>query len=328
MTLVDKYLTYVRDVRRYSARTVSVYGDVLKNFMGIVHAGARPSDEELTASLNHSEIRRYEVEMLEKGLSARTVRLHLSALSGFCRFLVNKGILKSNPVKLVTKPKMEKRLPVFFRKEAMEEYFRRCGDETLSAEYAAMADSFHTVSGRKAYDSLLGRLIISLLYNLGLRRSELIGLTVGNLDFGRKVVKVSGKGDKMREIPLISSLCKELLLYLDAVEKVQGGKRSLKEPLLVTYAGRSLYPAYVDRAVKRELGDIKEITGRKSPHVLRHSLATELMNEGADIYSIKEMLGHSSLAATQVYTHSDISQLKSIYKSAHPRAKNGGKHGD
>ena len=132
----------------------------------------------------------------------------------------------------------------------------------------------------------------------------------------------------MREIPLIASLCKEISLYLDAVETVCGGKRSLKEPLLITYKGRRLYPAYVDRAVKSELAGVKGITGRKSPHVLRHSLATELLNEDTPINSIKELLGHSSLAATLVYTHTDISRLKHIYKSAHPRAKNGGKNGD
>ena len=102
----------------------------------------------------------------------------------------------------------------------------------------------------------------------------------------------------------------------------------MKEPLFVTYSGRRLYPAYVDRLVKSELGDIKGLTGRKSPHVLRHSLATELMNQETDLNSIKEMLGHSSLAATQVYTHSSVARLKDIYKQAHPRAKNGGKHGD
>jgi integrase/recombinase XerC len=132
----------------------------------------------------------------------------------------------------------------------------------------------------------------------------------------------------MREIPLIVSLCEEILLYLKAVETLTGEERSLKSPLLVTYAGNRLYPGYVDRTVKRELGDVKGITGRKSPHVLRHSLATELMNEQADLNSIKEMLGHSSLATTQVYTHSSFARLKNIYQTAHPRAKNGGKNGD
>ena len=192
----------------------------------------------------------------------------------------------------------------------------------------SVLNNINTESGKEQYGSFLGRLIISMLYSLGLRRAELIGLTVGDIDFGRKVVKVRGKGDKMREIPLIASLCKEISLYLDAVETVCGGKRSLKEPLLVTYNGNALYPGYVDKAVKSELGNVKGISGRKSPHVLRHSLATELLNEKASINSIKELLGHSSLAATQVYTHSNIARLKDIYESAHPRAKNGGKNGD
>ena len=185
-----------------------------------------------------------------------------------------------------------------------------------------------TDSGKKYYKALLERVIISTLYSLGIRRSELIGLSVGDVDCGRKVVKVRGKGDKMREIPLVISLSEEILLYLKAVEALCGGKRSLKEPLFVTYSGMQLYPAYVDKAVKSGLGSVKCIKGRKSPHVLRHSLATELMNEDTDMNSIKELLGHSSLAATQVYTHSSIARLKTIYKLAHPRAKNGGKNGD
>ena len=123
-------------------------------------------------------------------------------------------------------------------------------------------------------------------------------------------------------------MSEEILLYLKAVEALCGGKRSLTDPLLVTYGGRRLYPTYVDRAVKSELGDKEGITGRRSPHVLRHSLATTLLDKGSDLNSIKELLGHSSLAATQVYTHNSIARLKDIYKRAHPRAKNGGKHGD
>ena len=151
-------------------------------------------------------------------------------------------------------------------------------------------------------------------------------MLTGDVDFGRKVVKVRGKGDKMREIPLVASLSEEILLYLKAVEVMCGRVRSLTEPLFVTYEGRPLYPNYVDRAVKSALGSVKSIRGQKSPHVLRHSLATELMNEDTPLNSIKELLGHSSLAATQVYTHSSIARLKDSYERAHPRAKNGGKN--
>ena len=328
MTLIDKYLGYIANIRRYSPRTVQIYADVLRNYLRVIHQDAQVDDQTLTASLNPSEIRQYEVSLLNDGVSPRTVGLHISALSSFCRYLVKNGFLKSNPARLVTKPKVAKRLPTYIRKQAMDEYFGRVDEDDIRKDIAAFRDSWDTESGKKIYEALLARLIVSMLYGLGLRRSELIGLSVGNVDIGRNIVKVSGKGDKMREIPLIASLCKEISLYLDAVETVCGGKRSLKEPLLITYKGRRLYPAYVDRAVKSELAGVKGITGRKSPHVLRHSLATELLNEDTPINSIKELLGHSSLAATQVYTHSDIARLKFIYKSAHPRAKNGGKNGD
>ncbi|MEE0237211.1 MAG: tyrosine-type recombinase/integrase [Bacteroidales bacterium] len=328
MSFIAKYIAYIRDIRRYSSRTVNIYTDALKNYLRLIHKSESVDDTVLTASLNRSEIRQYEVALMEEGLSARTVGLHLSALSSFCRYLMKEGVLKSNPVRLVTKPKVEKRLPVYFRKQAMEEYFNRISEQEDLQDLETFKTGWDTESGQELYEKRLSRLIISLLYNLGLRRAELISLTVGSIDFGRNIVKVTGKGDKMREIPLIASLCKEISLYLEAVETVCGGKRSLKEPLLITYKGKSLYPAYVDRVVKSELSDVKGITGRKSPHVLRHSLATELLNEDTNIHSIKEMLGHSSLAATQVYTHTDIARLKHIYKSAHPRAKNGGKNGD
>ncbi len=328
MNIIERYISHLRDIRRYSPRTVEIYGGALMNYVHLIHESEDVPDDGLIASMNRSEIRRYEVMLLEKGLSARTVWLHLSALSGFCNFLIHNDMMKSNPVKLVTKPKTEKRLPVFYRKDSMDEYFDRTEELFDREELDFLIANINTASGRAMYDELLGRLIISLLYDLGIRRAELIGLNIENIDFGRKVANVHGKGDKSRKIPMIPSLCEEILLYLKAVEAMCGGERSLKEPLLITYTGRRLYPAYVDRAVKRELGDVKGITGRKSPHVLRHSLATELMNEGADINSIKELLGHSSLATTQVYTHSSISRLKHIYESAHPRAKNGGKHGD
>ena len=328
MNLIEKYLAYIRDIRRYSERTLRNYGDVLKTFCEVIHGDGGVSDEELAASMNVSELRTYEVKLLEKGLSPKTVNLHMSALSGFCRFLMKENVLSSNPVKLVAKPKVEKRLPAFFKAEAMNDYLSRTSHFLDPSEVEAFLDGWHTKSGKEYYDGMLSRMIIAILYSLGLRRAELIGLTVGDVDFGRNVVKVRGKGDKMREIPLIVSLSQEILLYLKAVETMCGGKRSLKEPLLVTYKGSGLYPAYVDKAVKSGLKGQKGITGRKSPHVLRHSLATELMNEGTDIFSIKEMLGHSSLATTQIYTHSSIAQLKHSYEQAHPRAKNGGKNGD
>ncbi len=328
MSIISKYIGYIRDIRRYSERTVTLYGDVLVDFVRCAGEGKDMTDQEVVAAMKVPVLRDYVVNMVERELSAKTVSLHMSVLSGFCRYLIMNSLLASNPVKLVSKPKIEKRLPVFYRKEAMEDYFERTSWLMERGEFDFFLSNINTESGKELYEARVARLIVSMLYSLGLRRAELIVLTVGDVDFGRNIVKVRGKGDKMREIPLIVSLCEEISLYLEAVETMCGGKRSLKEPLLVTYKGRKLYPVYVDRAVKKELEMQKGITGRKSPHVLRHSLATGLMDEETNINSIKELLGHSSLATTQVYTHSSIAQLKDIYKRAHPRAKNGGKHGD
>ena len=330
MDIIDSYLTYVRVVRRYSDRTVSIYEGVLSDYLAYVSRQVPvSSDEQFAQTFNVSELRSYVAHMLDdkNPKSARTVNLHLSALSGFCRYLMQQGLLKSNPVKLVTKPKTEKRIPQFYRKDAMEEYFRQ-SQHYLEEEYHAFLEEWHTKSGMETYSGIIERVIVSTLYSLGIRRSELIGMCISDVDFGRNVVKVRGKGDKMREIPLVPLLSEEILLYLKAVEVMCGRKRSLKEPLFVTYNGSPLYPAYVDRAVKSALGKVGKIRGQKSPHMLRHSLATELMNEDTPLNSIKELLGHSSLAATQVYTHSSIARLKDSYERAHPRAKNGGKHGD
>ncbi len=326
MNLIDQYIDHIRHVRRYSVRTVEIYAEVVKDFASTCGAA---TDEDLVSALNVSEIRSYEVNLIDtRKMSAKTVNLHLSALSGLCQFMIKKGVLESNPVSLVSRPKIEKRLPNFYTGESMSEYFDRTSHFTSQEDLDAFVHAPSSKEGEMSYRRRLARLIMSLLYSLGVRRSELVGLTVGSIDFGRNVVKVQGKGDKMREIPLIPSLSEEILLYLKAVEALCGRQRSLKEPLLVTYSLLKIYPGYVDRTVKSELSDVKGITGRRSPHVLRHSIATELLNEGTDLNSIKEMLGHSSMATTQIYTHSSIAQLKDIYKHAHPRAKNGGKHGD
>lgn len=329
MNPIEKYLVYVRNVRRYSRRTVAIYESVLTSFYDKTLDCIQPDEADFLNPLNPSEIRSYLAFCLgERNMDSRTANLHLSVLSGFCRFLIREGLIQSNPLKLVPRPKTEKRLPVFYKEEGMQRYFE-------STEYPSSAEALEvflhdptTKNSRDLYRKRLARMIVSLLYDLGLRRSELIGLNIADVDFGRKIVRVKGKGNKMREIPMIPSLCEELLLYLKAVEALIGGKRSLAEPLLVTDSVRRLYPVYVDRVIKSELAGIEGVTGRKSPHALRHSLATELLNRGTDLNSIKELLGHSSLAATQVYTHNSIAKLKIIYESAHPRAKNGGKNGD
>ncbi len=304
----NKFLRYIRDVRRYSSRTCEVYTDVLQSWVDFCEG-----DENFSATFNVNGIRAYEVHLLDdRKLSPRTVSQHLSVLSSFCRYLMKEGVLKSNPVHLVKRPKVEKRLPAFYKDESMDAYFEGTKGDP----------EFGTLEQK------LNRLIISLLASCGLRRSELIGLNVGNVDFSRRVLRVRGKGDKMREIPLIPSLCKEISLYLNAVSSLTDDASDPDAPLLRTPKGARLYPVFVDRVVKKELAGVPDITVRRSPHVLRHTLATELLADGADLNSIKELLGHSSLAATQVYTHNTVERLQKVYTNAHPRAKNGGKNGD
>lgn len=323
MKLIERYIEYVRDVKRYSERTFAIYRDVLKSYIHFLSNGSvEVGDSELVESLNRSEIRQYEVYLLDKKeCKASTVNQHLSVLSGFCQFLVKRGDIKANPVKLVARPKMDKRLPEFFRQDAMEGYFKeteRYASEEYLNQFLELSESKYR---KELYEYRLSRLIISVLYGLGLRRSELIGLRIRDVDFARKVVNVVGKGNKSRSIPMVEVLADEISLYLKAAEALVEGERSASEPLMITYTGHELYPVYVDRVVKKELGDSTAFAGRKSPHVLRHSIATGLLNEGAELNSIKEMLGHSSLAATQVYTHNSIAKLQKVYKDAHPRAK-------
>ena len=195
MEIIDSYLSYVRNVRRFSERTVSIYEGVLNDYLAFISSKEKVcSETDFVSSMNLSEIREYEVHMLDgkKPKSAKTVNLHLSALSGFCRYLMQQGLLKSNPVKLITKPKVEKRIPQFIRKDAMKEYFEYEPEKPKTRQ--------------KEYNNLLEKVVIATLYSLGIRRAELIGMLIGDVDFGRNVVKVRGKGDKMREIPLVPSL--------------------------------------------------------------------------------------------------------------------------
>lgn len=299
----DKYIEYLRAIRRYSPRTCAIYGDAVDDFLAF---SGYDGKESLSSYMNVQTLRSYEVHLMDgRKESAKTVSLHLSALSGFCRFLMKEGVIGSNPVRMLKKPRQEKRLPEFFRRDAMERYF------------SATAD----IPKLGSYEAVLRRLIVSFLYCTGLRRAELASLDRESLDMGRKVVRVRGKGGKMREAPLTATLYGELQLYLKSLEALECADLRPEAPLLQTPKGARLYPMFIDRAVKRELGVDGGVGGRKSPHMLRHTLATELLEDGTDLNSIKELLGHSSLAATQVYTHTSIERLRAVYDKAHPRAK-------
>lgn len=319
---IESYKIHISGVKRYSPRTCAIYADVLRRF------------EEYTGDvepITQTQIRNYEVHILDdEHLKPKTANLHLSVLSSFFTFLVRTGEMKSNPVKVVRRPKIPKRLPEFYKEDEMSKYFSQtqiyASEEFLQSFKTAFemwrsGDKDAEAQARDLYEKRLERVVVSSLAKLGIRRAELVGMNVGDLDFSRKVVSVRGKGDKMREIPVISSLSEEILLYLNAVETLAGGKIKAEDAMFVTWSGRRIYPVLVDRIVKGDFSRISGVTGRKSPHVLRHTLATGLLDGGTDLNSIKEMLGHASLATTQIYTHNSIAKLRQVYESAHPRAK-------
>lgn len=300
------FLDYLTVKRRYSLRTAKIYADAVEDFLRFAlpenTSGSASSipDKEILNSLKFQVIRGYVSSMMDRNLDPRTVNLHLSALSTFCSYLVKQDMLQSNPVKEVTRPKEKKRLPSFFTPEALKQYF----DSPVADDYA----------------SVRNRLIVTMLFDTGLRRAEAASLRTGDIDLSRRTISIIGKGNKQRFIPIVDSLCEKIGDYL-VVRKAFLEEKPDTEAFFLTDKGGPAYVEFVNRIVKNELSSIKGISGKKTPHTLRHSFATALLNNGADLNSIKEVLGHSSLAATEVYTHNSFEKLKEIYKSAHPRAK-------
>ncbi len=313
--LADTYIQYIRVQKRYSARTQELYADVLQRYYLYIYGKDNVSeldekveeevgggDFSLPQLLAPNNIRGYIAKCMDEGLQARSVNLHLSAISSYCRWLLLKGVLDYNPARSVPRPKEKSRLPHFYGTEPLKEY---CLGE-MPQDYPSMRD----------------RLIVILIYASGMRRQEVANLTLDMVDLDRKVFKITGKGDKDREIPIIPVLYEKILVYLQ--KRTEQFGVDINNSFFLTDKGAQLYLNFVNKAVKKELAGLKGFEGKISPHVLRHSFATHLLNGGAELNSIKEVLGHSSLAATQVYTHNSFEQLKKIYVTAHPRAKKGG----
>lgn len=318
--LLDEFLTYIKVQRRYSPRTYSLYREAISEFYIYMYPekGVEQSllltDDEALDVLTSTNLRGFIALGLESGLNSRTLNLKLSALSSYCNYLVKLSMLPSNPVRKVYRPKESKKIPQFYTEGALTKYLQGGG---VKNEEDSDTDKFHCYRNR---------MIILILYATGMRRSELVSLKEGDFDSSRRVFRIVGKGDKPREIPITISVCKEISLYLERIKNEFPNRDN--GSFFVTDEGKPIYPQFVNNIVKEELSGVEGFSGRKSPHVLRHSLATHLLNNGADLNCIKEILGHSSLAATQVYTHNSFEQLKKTYLTAHPRAKNGGKNGN
>jgi integrase/recombinase XerC len=286
---------YLKFEKRYSGHTIRGYRDDLNAFWGYLRAEfGEMGIREITAAV----VRSWLASLKDGGMSSRSVNRKIASLRSFYKYLLRVGEVEQSPMAAIVAPKAARRLPVFVEQENMAELF---GEVEFPDDWEGLTD----------------RLLLALLYNTGIRLSELIGLKEGQVDEGNRVIKVLGKGNKERVIPVSPAL---LAMVRDYREK----KRVLladadKVVLLVGKKGRRLYPKYVYRVVRAYLAQVTTIE-KKSPHVLRHTFATHLMNEGAELNSVKELLGHASLAATQVYTHNTIEKLKDIYKNAHPKA--------
>ncbi len=243
-------------------------------------------------------VRSWLASLKDAGMSSRSVNRKISSLRSYYKYLLRVGTVEQSPMAAIIAPKAGKRLPVFVEQEQMAELF---GEVWFPDDWEGLTD----------------RLLLALLYNTGMRLSELIQLKEGQIDVGNRVIKVLGKGNKERVIPVSPALLEAIRDYREKKYALPDGVD--REVLLVGKKGKKLYPNYVYRAVRNYLAQVTTIE-KKSPHVLRHTFATHLMNEGAELNSVKELLGHASLAATQVYTHNTIEKLKDIYKKAHPKA--------
>jgi integrase/recombinase XerC len=237
--------------------------------------------------------------MMDGGTAPRTVHKKLTALRTYCKFLIKEGELESNPLDKVLKPRIGKRNPVFVEEANMERLL----------EDMAFGEDF---------EGIRNRLVIDLLYQTGMRRSEVLSLTTGSVDRQGKSIKVTGKRNKQRIVPLSDELMQALDRYLEVRKEVVAD--TAQHSLIVTARGGPGYDSMIYRIVHKYLTLVSTLE-KRSPHVLRHTFATHMLNAGADLNAIKELLGHANLSATQVYTHNTFEKLKSIYNQAHPRAE-------
>ncbi len=297
ISLFIDYLTYEK---HFSGHTVTAYHKDLLQFASFLKS---QFELEETMFINHQHIRSWLVELMNDGVEARSVNRKLSSLRSFYKYLLKEELVNSSPVSKVQGPKTIKKLPVFVEETNMNLLFDKKMD---SDGIPVFSDDFE---GQR------NRLILLLFYTCGIRLSELIGLQSANVDYYRKTIKVLGKRNKERIIPITKELSTEIQQYVEIKKKEGLGN----DYLLVLSSNEKLYPKLVYNVVKKFLSMVTSID-KRSPHVLRHTYATHLLNKGADLNAIKELLGHASLAATQVYTHNSIERLKDIHKTRHPRA--------
>jgi len=292
---VHSFLDYVKFEKRYSQHTITAYKNDLGQFFDYLN-----DQYGITAlhEISPSFIKSWLATLKEDKISSKTLNRKISSLKSFFKFQLKSGVIAVTPMWSVTTPKISKRLPQFVKETEMKDLF----------QYLSFPDD---------WQGKTDRLIISLFYQTGMRLSELVNLKESHVDKDRNSIKVIGKGNKERIIPLNPTLTTQVTAYQNAKRK--NFESFDNQYLFVNKDGKKLYAKYVYLHVKKYMAEVTTLA-KKSPHILRHSFATHMMNHGADLNAVKELLGHSSLAATQVYTHNTIEKLKNIHKKAHPKA--------
>jgi len=288
------FLQYIKYIRHYSPHTALSYQRDLEQFFSFCSFDAEAEESLVDSRM----IREWIVQLVESDHSARTINRKVSALKSYFRYLQKEGILAVNPVNRVLTPKTEKKLPVFVSEDQMDQLL----------DHVEFGDG---------YAGFRNRMIIETFYCTGMRLSELVNLRVTDTDLLQQTVKVLGKRRKERIIPLDREFCNLVQQYLTARSDAFPG--SGEEWQFLTDSGKKVYSRLVYRVVHGYLS-LVTTADKKSPHILRHTFATHMLNKGADLNAIKELLGHANLSATEVYTHNTFEKLKSVYKQAHPRA--------
>ncbi|HPG11044.1 MAG TPA: tyrosine-type recombinase/integrase [Chitinophagaceae bacterium] len=293
---LQSFFDYLKFEKRYSSHTLTAYRSDLEGFMDFVQ---REFGEVQLSEISHSIVRTWLAVLRDEGLDTKSIRRKLSSLKSFFKHMLRMGVLETSPMAQVITPKAGKKLPVFMKEEDTAQV-----SETVT-------------SSSDDWKSLNMQMLINIFYATGMRLSELVNLKEKQIDFSRGHIRVLGKGNKERIIPVSQDVLQQIRRYKDLKRK-EFGSGSV-EYFLVTEKGRKLYPKYAYLLVKKALSEVTTLE-KKSPHVLRHTFATHILNNGANLNAVKELLGHSSLAATQVYTHNTIEKLKDVHKKAHPRS--------
>lgn len=292
---MDLFFKYLQYEKRYSPHTLTSYHTDLGQFSDYLQHIYEITD---AAEADHTIVRSWILSLVQNNIQPRSINRKIACLRSYYKFLLAQQRITVNPMLRIKAPKAPKKLPAFVSEN----------------DFNHLLDSFDFEAN---FDGQRDKLILEFLYGTGIRLAELIGIEEADIDLRAKTVRVLGKGNKERIVPINDSLLHTIESYLEAKKRQFVNNNS--EKLLVTSKERALYPKFVYRVVKKYISLITT-SEHNSPHVLRHSFATHLLNKGADLNAIKDLLGHASLAATQVYTHNSIEKLKSIFEKAHPKA--------